>query len=250
MPIPQIRTVKRFEGSLAVDRTRVRTDAGLEGAKRACSPCSRSGRRSPKEAAQSYGFDTTARCPPKGIPSPRVRTALSWRRAASGGGVRRRDIVADAGGKRRRAAVLPDRGRAALCLAGISAGRLPPFFPMETVHRLVDLLAYDKCNRLHLHLSDDQGFRFESERFPLLNSVGSWRESTLVKHGGKAYQDGLPHGGYYTKKSFARSCNMQKRAALRSFPSLTCPATRSPSWRRIPNSRVFPNRRRLQRASG
>ncbi len=68
------------------------------------------------------------------------------------------------------------------------------FFPVSTLYRLVDLMAYYKYNRLHLHLSDDQGFRFESERYPRLNSVGSWRKSTLKKRG-VAAQDGTPHGG-------------------------------------------------------
>ena len=84
------------------------------------------------------------------------------------------------------------------------------FFPISTVKTIVDLLAYYKYNRLHLHLTEDQGFRFESERFPLLNSVGSYRKSTLVKHAGFKGQDGVPHGGYYTKaelRELVRYCN-------------------------------------------
>ena len=112
------------------------------------------------------------------------------------------------------------------------------FFPMETIYRLVDLMAYYKYNRLHLHLSDDQGFRFESERYPLLNSVGSWRKSTQVKRGGTTKQDGVPHGGYYTKDALralvryagARGIEIVPEldmpghalAILASYPELTC----------------------------
>jgi len=96
------------------------------------------------------------------------------------------------------------------------------FFSMETLYRLVDLLAYYKFNRLHLHLSDDQGFRFESERFPLLNSVGSWRVSTLKKRGA-ATQDGALHGGYYTKNELRALVAYAKARGIEIVPELDMP---------------------------
>ena len=112
------------------------------------------------------------------------------------------------------------------------------FFPMETVKKIADLLAFYRYNRLHLHLTDDQGFRFESERFPLLNTVGSVRGSTLVRRNGKEEQDGQPHGGYYTKaelRELVRFCGARgievvpeidmpghALAILAAYPELAC----------------------------
>ena len=97
------------------------------------------------------------------------------------------------------------------------------FFPIETVYMLVDLMAYYKYNRLHLHISDDQGFRFESERYPLLNSVGSWRKSTQVKRGGTTKQDGIPHGGYYTKDALRALVRYAGARGIEIVPELDIP---------------------------
>ncbi|MGV9777829.1 beta-N-acetylhexosaminidase [Streptosporangium sp. NPDC003464] len=73
------------------------------------------------------------------------------------------------------------------------------FLPKNDLLRYIDLLATHKLNVLHLHLTDDQGWRLEIKRFPRLTEVGAWRrESTVgaVVHG---QYDGRPHGGYYTQ---------------------------------------------------
>ncbi|MBK8945895.1 MAG: family 20 glycosylhydrolase [Ignavibacteriae bacterium] len=47
------------------------------------------------------------------------------------------------------------------------------FIPIEVVKRNLDGMAAVKLNVLHLHLSDDQGFRVESKTFPKLTELGS-----------------------------------------------------------------------------
>lgn len=49
------------------------------------------------------------------------------------------------------------------------------FFTKEYIFQIIDWLAYYKFNKFHLHLSDDQGWRLESKKLPLLNEIGSWR---------------------------------------------------------------------------
>ncbi|GAA5085316.1 hexosaminidase [Thermocatellispora tengchongensis] len=49
------------------------------------------------------------------------------------------------------------------------------FMPKEFVLRLIDALALHKLNVLHLHLTDDQGWRLESKRYPRLTEVGARR---------------------------------------------------------------------------
>lgn len=106
---------------------------------------------------------------------------------------------------------------------GLSLDVCRHFFPIGTVYRLVDLMAYYKYNRLHLHLSDDQGFRFESERYPLLNDVGSYRASTLKKRGSAAAQDGVRHGGYYRKRELRALVRYAKARGIEIVPELDLP---------------------------
>jgi hexosaminidase len=65
------------------------------------------------------------------------------------------------------------------------------FFKVEDVKRFIDLLAYYKMNRFHLHLSDDQGWRIVIDSWP-----------NLATHGGSTQVGGGP-GGYYTKRDYA-----------------------------------------------
>lgn len=56
------------------------------------------------------------------------------------------------------------------------------FFTVNEVCRLVELMALHKFNVLHWHLTDDQGWRLESARFPLLTRIGSRRACTQTNH--------------------------------------------------------------------
>src|SRR5205823_11387963 len=64
------------------------------------------------------------------------------------------------------------------------------FFPVATVQRYIDEIALYKVNVLHLHLSDDQGWRI---------AIDSW--PNLAVHGGSTAVGGDP-GGYYTKAEY------------------------------------------------
>ena len=55
------------------------------------------------------------------------------------------------------------------------------WMPMDVVKRNLDLMAAVKLNVLHLHLTEDQGFRIESKRYPSLHEKGS--DATLLKGG-------------------------------------------------------------------
>jgi hexosaminidase len=74
------------------------------------------------------------------------------------------------------------------------------FFPVAYIKKYIDYLAFHKLNTFHWHLTDDQGWRLPSERYPLLNSVGSWRDSTLIGHfkDTPVKYDGQRYGGFYT----------------------------------------------------
>jgi hexosaminidase len=65
------------------------------------------------------------------------------------------------------------------------------FFDKDVIKSLIDVLALVKMNKLHLHLSDNQGYRVESTAYPILNEKGHLRKGTRG--------DGIPVGGYLSK---------------------------------------------------
>jgi hexosaminidase len=72
------------------------------------------------------------------------------------------------------------------------------FMPVSDVLRFIDLAAFHKLNVLHLHLTDDQGWRVEVPGRPRLAEVAAWRSSTMLGSRGHERYDGRPHGGFYT----------------------------------------------------
>ena len=74
------------------------------------------------------------------------------------------------------------------------------FLPVEFVKKYIDLIAVHKMNRLHLHLTDDQGWRIDIKKYPKLAEISAWRDETLVGHYYDEPRkfDGQVHGGFYT----------------------------------------------------
>ena len=81
------------------------------------------------------------------------------------------------------------------------------FMPKAFVKKYIDLLAIQKMNMFHWHLTDDQGWRLEIKKYPRLTEVGAWRSETLVGHNvrdsspeaAQRQFDGVKHGGFYTQ---------------------------------------------------
>ncbi|MET8566510.1 beta-N-acetylhexosaminidase [Streptomyces sp. NPDC004783] len=73
------------------------------------------------------------------------------------------------------------------------------FMPKDGVLRYLDLMAAHKLNVLHFHLTDDQGWRVEIERYPELTRTGSWRARTKYGHRASPLWEDKPHGGHYTR---------------------------------------------------
>ena len=64
------------------------------------------------------------------------------------------------------------------------------FFGIEQLKKQIDILSMYKINNLHLHLTEDQGWRVEIKKYPKLTEVGAWRTG---EHGEKV-------GGFYTQE--------------------------------------------------
>jgi len=112
------------------------------------------------------------------------------------------------------------------------------FFPITFIKRYIDFLALHKLNTFHWHLTDDQGWRIEIKKYPLLTKIGSVRNQTLIGPYGSNKYDGKKYGGFYTQTQIKeiiqyaseRYINIipeiempgHSQAALASYPFLGC----------------------------
>ncbi len=75
------------------------------------------------------------------------------------------------------------------------------FFSTAEVKQYIDYLARYKFNTFHWHLTDDQGWRIEIKKYPLLTLKGAWRNGTLIGHYSNEPEfDTIRYGGYYTQE--------------------------------------------------
>jgi hexosaminidase len=121
------------------------------------------------------------------------------------------------------------------------------FLSMDYLRHTVDLMALYKLNILHLHLTDDQGWRLQIKQYPKLTTVGAY----FAKHLGGG-------GGFYTQEqmrdliAYARERNVtvvpeiempgHSAEVLTAYPELACPIPGqqrtfevSPFWQRPPH---------------
>lgn len=110
------------------------------------------------------------------------------------------------------------------------------FMPKEFVKRTIDLLAYHKLNVLHWHLTEDQGWRIEIQRYPRLTEVGAWRRATRDSEQPRDAEG--RYGGFYSQDDVREIVEYARRrhitvipeiempghslAALASYPELSC----------------------------
>ncbi|MFE6995615.1 family 20 glycosylhydrolase [Microbacterium sp. NPDC057659] len=89
------------------------------------------------------------------------------------------------------------RGEPAFGWRGLMLDVARHFRPVADVRRIIDLLAAHQLNVLHLHLSDDQGWRFEVPGYPRLTAIGAVRQATQRGHGPLATVEPGEHAGFY-----------------------------------------------------
>jgi hexosaminidase len=85
------------------------------------------------------------------------------------------------------------------------------FFSVDDVKRYLDLMAYYKLNRFHMHLSDDQGWRIEIKSWP-----------NLATHGGST-EVGGGEGGYYTQEDYAEIVAYAEARYITVVPEIDMP---------------------------
>lgn len=78
------------------------------------------------------------------------------------------------------------------------------YMHVDSVKRLIDLLSMQKMNRLHWHLTDNDGWRFQSKKYPKLTEIGAYRKGSPignnVTYDYASKPDEALYGGYYTQE--------------------------------------------------
>lgn len=98
------------------------------------------------------------------------------------------------------------------------------FFGKETVKKYLDFMALYKLNRFHWHLTDDQGWRIEIEKYPLLTEIGAYRKGSQLHAWTCPETDPTPHGGYYTKEDIKEIIAYAKERCIEIIPEIDFPA--------------------------
>ncbi|MBQ0093384.1 MAG: beta-N-acetylhexosaminidase [Bacteroidales bacterium] len=121
------------------------------------------------------------------------------------------------------------------------------FWSVEEVKKYLDIMSMYKLNRFHWHLTDDQGWRIEIKKYPLLTEIGGFRSGTAIgKNWQNAKSDGIRYGGFYTQEqvrdiiSYAAELGIEvvpeidlpghMLAAIASYPELSCTSEKQEVW--------------------
>ncbi len=87
------------------------------------------------------------------------------------------------------------------------------FMTKDFIKRYIDILAYYKFNVLHLHLTDDQGWRIQIKKYPRLTSIGAWRKEA----------NGTIYGGFYTQNDIKEIVAYAKSRFITVVPEIEMP---------------------------
>ncbi len=131
------------------------------------------------------------------------------------------------------------------------------FFTKEYLMTIIDRMALYKLNKFQIHLTDDQGWRIEIDKYPLLTEIGAYRtfnnqDSVCMERAktnsdytiDKRFINGAVYGGYYTKEDMREVIAYAAQhfidiipevdmpghmsAAIRAYPYLSC--TEGAGW--------------------
>ncbi len=100
------------------------------------------------------------------------------------------------------------------------------FFTVAEVKKMMDEMAMYKLNRLHFHLTDDQGWRVEIKALPKLTQVGAWRPNRIGKWHNitkPASEEPKTYGGFYTQEDIKDLVAYAKTKNIEIMPEIDVP---------------------------
>ena len=127
------------------------------------------------------------------------------------------------------------------------------FFTVDEVKRFIDLMAMYKFNTFHWHLTDDQGWRIEIKKYPLLTSKGAWRERVGFEENQKIglnEDNGKPYGGFYTQEEIKDVVRYAGERHITIIPEIDVPGHSVAAIHAYPHLCCFPNEAAPVRLTG
>ena len=118
------------------------------------------------------------------------------------------------------------------------------FMPAEDVRRIIEAAAACGMNRMHWHLTDDQGWRLEIKKYPLLTKVGAVRGFTYF---GDAVSETENNCGFYTQEEVRDIVAFAREKGIEIVPEIEVPGHASAMLAAYPE---FGCRRTLPKLSG
>lgn len=110
------------------------------------------------------------------------------------------------------------------------------FFPVSFIKKYIDILAMYKINTFHWHLTDDQGWRIEIKKYPLLTEISHWRDETVKGHyTSKQGMDGIGYGGFYTQEQCKEIVRYAAERYITVVPEIEMPGHSSAVLAAYPN---------------
>ena len=102
------------------------------------------------------------------------------------------------------------------------------FMPKEELLRIIDCMSMLKLNTLHLHLSDDNGWRLEIKKYPRLTEIGAWRadrgNTPFPDRENPVKGEPTPIGGFYTQKDMKEIISYASDRQIEVIPEIDIPA--------------------------
>jgi len=114
------------------------------------------------------------------------------------------------------------------------------FFTVAEVKKYIDLLALHKMNTFHWHLTDDQGWRIEIKKYPLLTTVGSKRKETMAGRYDDNKKDGIPYEGFFTQDEIRDVVAYAQERYITVIPEIEMPGHALAALAAYPNLACIP----------
>jgi hexosaminidase len=115
------------------------------------------------------------------------------------------------------------------------------FFGVNEIKKYIDYLAYQKFNTFHWHLTEDQGWRIEIKKYPLLTSVGGFRNGTIIGPYPGTGNDSLHYGGFYTQQQVKEIVKYAQDRYITIIPEIEMPGHSSAAIAAYPKLSCFPD---------
>lgn len=119
------------------------------------------------------------------------------------------------------------------------------FFSVEFIKKYLDYMAFNKFNYFHWHLTEDQGWRIEIKKYPLLASIGSKRNGTIIGRYPGNGNDNKPSGGFYTQNEIKEIVKYASDRFITVIPEIEMPGHGSAAIAAYPQLSCFPDQKTI-----